>query len=146
MIFLLIVGSCHTENQPEKQTPNSYDKILGGEHLLRKFTVNTVNSTRTEGWYFLVGGEYSSQTVKDIKVRFYFLNCKGEYQLLEFPLEKVNVKIDTSAITPFVKFYWVNNNRTESEYNKMYENDITRIVIHCRENDFQPNININNLK
>lgn len=145
MVILLIVGCCTSENKNEP-APNPYEKILGGEHPLRKFNVNNSIENKVDAWYFLVVGQYSSQNIENTKVRFYFLNCKNEYQLLEFPLEKVNIKVDTNAMVPFVKFYWNNHNRDETQYNQMYENDITRVVIHCRENDFQPSININNLK
>lgn len=140
IVILFIVSSCKDSNK-------AYENVLGGKHELRKFNVKTSNQTSSSGYYFLVAGGYNSETVENSVVRFYFKNYRDEYQLLEMPITKVNVRIDSTAIKPYVKFYWnEEGGYGVKECQKMYEYSITRAVICCRDSDFQPEININDLK
>jgi len=142
IVILFIASSCRDSNKN-----NAYENVLGGKHELRKFNVKTLNQTSSSGYYFLVAGGYSSETVENSVVRFYFKNYRDEYQLLEMPITKVNVKIDSTTIKPYVKFYWSEEGRYGvNEWQKMYERSITRAVIFCRDSDFQPEINIDDLK
>lgn len=142
IIFFTILASCVQHGDYSKE----YEKVLGGKHKLRKFNVKTENSTVTRGSYFLLMGSYSSRDVSETKVRFYFYNHRNEYQFMEFPLERVNIKLDSTIKEPYVKFHWRELGRTEKEWRTMYERDVTGIVIYCKEEDFQPEININDLK
>lgn len=139
--LLIILISCQNEKQ------NVQQKVLGGKHILRKFNVKTTTTTSSSGSFFLVVGGYSSSTREKCMVRFYFLNYKGEYQLMEKYLTDVNIKIDSTVKQPYAKFYWTPRLRYDvSEYNSMYNYDVTRVVIYCKDEDFQPEININDLK
>lgn len=141
LLLTLLFTSCIDDNT------QLYNKVLGGNHELRKFNVKTTKSESTSGWYFVVMGGYSKNSTESTTVRFYFLNNNNEYQLMEKPLNKVNIKIDSTVTTPYVKFYWEkSDNRDSTMINYMYEYDITRVVIYCQEKDFQPEININSLK
>ena len=141
VLFTMFLTSCVGGNK------KLYNDILGGKHELRKFNVNTNTSTSSSGWYFIVLGGYSSTTSSSSIVRFYFLNYKDEYQLMEKSLTDVNIKIDSTAIKPYVKFYWTRNaQRDSSDIFRMYDYDVTKVVIYCKDSDFQPDININNLK
>lgn len=140
-IFLLLSCGDSNENKIDAQK-----EVLGGKHLLRKFNVKTTTTTSSSGAFFLVVGGYSSYTTEQSIVRFYFLNYKGEYQLMEKYLSDVNIKIDSTVKEPYVKFYWIKRIRTINEYNSMYINDVTRVVIYCKDSDFQPELNINDLK
>lgn len=143
ILFLLpiLLYSCVSKDEP-----NDYEKVLGGKHELRKFNVKTTTTQYTSGWYFICVGGYSSYKSEETKIRFYFKNCKDEYQFMERRLSEVNVRIDSTVIIPYVKFYWNENNRDESEWSRMYEYDVTKAVVYCKESDFQPEININDLK
>ncbi len=143
MVIVFEFPSCQFES---KQNRDIYQKVLGGKHDLRKFNVKTTTSQNVSAWYFLVMGGYSASTYNRSLVRFYFLNYKGEYQLKEMPLNQVNIKIDTSANKPFVKFYYNITGRSEEQWGNMYDFDVTKAVIYCKESDFQPEININDLK
>jgi len=138
---MFILLSCSNENKIDAQK-----EVLGGKHLLRKFNVKTTTTTSSSGAFFLVVGGYSSYTSEQSIVRFYFLNYKGEYQLMEKYLSDVNIKIDSTVKEPYVKFYWIKRIRTINEFNSMYNNDVTRVVIYCKDSDFQPELNINDLK
>lgn len=139
---LALLASCQTRKEGSK----IYTDILGGKHKLRKFNVVTQTKQQSSAWFFVVGGGYESETIHETSVRFYFLNYKNEYELMEFPLSLVNVKIDNTAKRPYVKFYW-NENR-DASYDAFHElySDICRVVICCKDSDFNPEININSLR
>lgn len=145
VVFLFsLLLSC---SRSEEEIHADYMEILGGEHELRKFNVTTNNSSTSHTWYFLVAGGYSTSSSESAVVRFYFLNCKGEYQLKELYLNDVNIKIDNSITNPYVKFYWNESScYKKEEYSDMYDYEITRAVIYCADSAFQPEININDLK
>jgi len=115
------------------------------KHELRKFNVKTSIKTEQRGVWFFVLGSYSSKTTEESKIRFYFKSIKDEYIFKEMNFNKVNIKIDSTAKIPYVKFYWKNHGTTY-QGNGIYEHAITRVVIYCKEEDFQPEININELK
>lgn len=125
---------------------SAQQNVLGGKHELRKINVKTSASQSSSAWYFLVMGGYETESSTNSTVRFYFLNYKGEYQPMELPLTQVNIKIDSTVKNPYVKFYWIERERREDQFQTMYRNDVTRVVIYCKDSDFQPEININNLK
>jgi hypothetical protein len=142
--FILLVSCCLFSCGNEKKL-NEYEQLLSGKHELRKFNVKTTNKTESSGCWFFVVGSYSSKTTEESKIRFYFMTIKGEYVFKEMDFNKVNVKIDSTAKIPYVKFYWKNYGSTYSG-NAIYEHSITRAVIYCKEEDFQPEININELR
>ena len=139
-IFILSLAAC------DNKVHSEYEYVLGGNHILRKFNVKTTTSQSSSAFYFFVAGSYSSSTYSNTKVRFYFLNFKGEYQLMEQSLNDVNIKIDNNVVIPYVRFYWAEHPRYREEWKTMYQHDVTGAVIYCKESDFQPEININDLK
>lgn len=141
-IFIIACYSCGN-----KTSKNDYEKVLGGKHELRKFNVKTTTAQNASAWCFLVMGGYANSTTRSSVVRFYFLNHRGEYQLLELPLNDVNIKIDSTIKNPYVKFFWHEMGvRDESEWRMMFKYNLTGAVIYCKESDFRPEININDLK
>jgi hypothetical protein len=79
----------------------------------------------------------------------YFKNYIGQYEFLEIPLTKVQIKIDTLVTIPYITFDY-----TKDSFYNMIMNDsdnrnylpYMKIIIHCKESDFMPEININDLK
>lgn len=145
LLFFVFANSLSSCNDHEQEV-DAYEKILGGKHELRKFNVRTETSTVTHGSYFLLMGSYSSQDVTDTRVRFYFKNHRDEYQFMELRLDDVNIKTDSTVVEPYVKFFWSDNGHSEDEWRRMYDWDVTGAVIYCKEEDFQPEININDLR
>ena len=135
LLLIVIASSCKQEVKI-----SDTEKVLGGKHELRKFNVKTNTSTSTSAFYFLVVGSYSSTTTSNSIVRFYFKNHKDEFQLKEMPLNKVNIKIDSTVTEPYVKFYWVNNNKTMDNTSAMYDYDITKAVIFVKILIFNPKL------
>ena len=106
--ILLTLFAC----EPSKPSQN----ILAGNHPLEK----------------LVNGEYTMSG--NSRIRFYFLNARGEYQFMEKTLDKVNVKYDESVSVPYVRFYW--NPMMTLNYDA-----VTRVVIFCKAEDIKINHN-----
>ena len=101
--------------------------------------INTLNSTLDELNYKVnVEGK---QLSKDE----YLAYASAKRQLQEMDFDKVNIKIDSTAKIPYVKFYWSDYGSIYKGF-QIYEKAITRVVIYCKDEDFQPEININNLK
>jgi len=142
LAFSLLITSC-TNEQPKDEDSECY-RLLSGKHELRKLNVKNTTTTTESGCYFLIVGSYSSQTTEKAKARFYFLSINNEYIFKEMDLEKVIIKTDSSVQTPYVKFYF-NIADYYSEY-EIYEQCITRAVIYCKEEDFAPEINIDELQ
>jgi hypothetical protein len=150
LLSIVIFSSCGNSKEDVeyfKKENKDIESMLGGNHELRKFNVKTTSSTSTSGFYFLVVGGYSSTTSENTVVRCYFLNYKNEYQLMETRLTNVNIKIDSTCTKPYVRFYWSNDAGYyyNTDKDKIYD-AVTRMVIYCKDSDFQPDVNINNLK
>lgn len=141
-LFLLSICSCDLNSHSEE----NHQKVLGGNHELRKFNVRSKTTHYTHEYFFLVVGGYGSEDITDTKVRFYFKNHFGAYQFMERDFEDVTIKTDSTITTPYIRFYWSKSDRDLDEWRQMYDYDVTGIVIHCHERDFQPEININDLK
>lgn len=122
-LFAIALYGCDSAEQNKK--------IREWKHELRKFNVG--NSQRgASGWYFLVMGGYTGAS-NEAKVRFYYKDYQGEYSFMETTLDRVNIKIENTP-KPYATF------------SDAYHTELTRVVIHCREQDFQPEININQLR
>jgi hypothetical protein len=109
------------------------------KHALRKFNVKSSTSEHASARFFLLAGGYSSSKSERVTVRMYYQNCNKEYQFLEVPLSQVKVKIDTVEV-PYITLHNIR------ECNSMYFAYDSYLVIHCKESEFQPEININDLK
>ena len=145
LIMLFISGvlySCNNDNNNEDNISET-ERLLNGKHELRKFNIKSSTETSSGGWWFIITGAYSSKTISEQSVRFYFKAVNGEYILKEMPLNKVNIKIDSTANIPYVKFYYKDYNFHGHD---IYDYSITRVVIYCKDDDFRPEININELK
>ena len=143
MLFIsFVLYSCNNDNNNEDNISET-ERLLNGKHELRKFNIKSSTETSSGGWWFIITGAYSSKTISEQSVRFYFKAVNGEYILKEMPLNKVNIKIDSTANIPYVKFYYKDYN---CHGHDIYEYCITRVVIYCKDDDFRPEININELK
>lgn len=124
--------------------PINENMVLGGNHELRRFNVKDKTTTESSGVFFLLIGGFNSKTITETTVRFYFLNYGKEYQFMELPLNKINIKIDNSIQSPYIKFGWYGLCGSDNWRN--YYDDVYRAVIYCKDTDFQPEININDLR
>jgi hypothetical protein len=124
-------------------TPIDYE--VGKKHALRKFNIKTTSKETSSASYFLVMGSYSSSKTEFTTGRFYYQNCLGEFQLMELPLNRIRIKIDSTQ-APFVEI----KPEFINKYRKCYEildgYYVESVTIHCGDSDFQPEISINDLR
>lgn len=138
ILLLFILGSC-------KQTIENYPE-LNKKHELRKFNVKTTTENYSHGGFFLIMGSYSSGEITETNVRMYFKNCEGSYQLLELPLNMLKIHINDSIKIPYVILDITNENWTCTRLQNMSSAWYNSVTVYCKEEDFQPEININQLK
>lgn len=142
--IILIILSCISN--PEFKEIN---KIYGDKYELRKFNVKTTTSTEAFGYFFIIVGEYNSKTTESTNARMYYKNYIGQYEFLEMPLNKVQIKIDTLVTIPYITFDYNKDSFFDMIVNDSDNNNYLpymKIIIHCKESDFMPEINIADLK
>lgn len=125
LLMLCVLGGCYSD-QEEKQ-------LMSYKHELRKFNVSNQKNA-SNGWYFVVVGGYTGNSETTI-VRLYAKDNDGSFTLIEAPLKAIKVKIEDIK-TPYL---------TKGCASRMIDGCYS-YVIHCRESDFQPEININQLR
>jgi len=135
-IILITISIYSCKHDPSK---DDVDESLI-KHELRKFNVKTSIEEKSSGSFFLIFGGYSSSVKEYTNIRFYFKNCLNEYQFVETDIKNVRIKIDTVKI-PYVVIK--GQYRNQHCYNEW---GFSKIVLYCSEKDFQPQININDLK
>jgi hypothetical protein len=146
LIYLLLIivvttmVSCSCSELEKDTTTVKYEKFLGGNHILRKINVKDKTESHASGSYFLIMGGFSASTKTYTTVRFYFLNNKGEFQFMEKLIDEVNIKIDSTVTQPYVTFEW------GEYYSKPSYECVTKVIVHCKDSEFKPEININDLK
>lgn len=132
LILLLLFVSCVKTENAIKPTDR---------HELRKFNVVDYEYASESGRYFLIAADYSSYSSKGTLVRFYFKNCINEYQFMELKLEEVRIETDSLNTKPYITF------ELGGYAQPCYDLKAVRYAtIHCREEDFKPQININALR
>lgn len=137
ILLLIFSSSCHYQE--------CVKKVTNFKHELRKFNTKTSISESSSGFYFLIVGSYSHTKEEKTTVRFYFKNVQGEYQFMERPFEEVNIKIEPNIKIPYVTFVYSSSGNL-CDQTSLYKYYVVKTIIHCRESDFQPDININDLK
>jgi len=122
------------------------NKKYGDKYELRKFNVKTSSTTESSGYFFIIVGGYDSKTKELTNAKMYFKNYIGQYEFLEIPLSKVLIRTDSLVTIPYITFDY-----TKDSFFNMIMNDsenrnylpYMKIIIHCKESDFMPEININ---
>jgi hypothetical protein len=138
-ICLFLLSACSSQHRISET-----ERLLQSKHELRKFNIKSTVSTESRSCWFFVVGSYAAKTTETATIRFYFKTIDSSYVFKELPFNKVIIRIDSTVTTPYVKFYW-NDCQCATGY-AIYEESITRAVIYCRSEDFEPEININELQ
>lgn len=150
-ISLVATPSCMSKAKCKRLNAER-DEMFGGKYPLKRINVKETDIKTSTGWFFLVGGRYSSEETTEVKIRLYFKNYRGEYTFLEMPFDNVRIKTEQYIGTPYIRFTSVPKIDRSDTYE---DNDFDRllrwygrdgIVIHCKESDFTPEININDLR
>ena len=131
IITFLLISACYSENEIKK-----YDDMYGGKYELRKFNVRTSTENTSSAFFFMFIGGYTSNTTEVTHVRYYFKNYKGDYEFGNTHLNMINIRIDNTITQPYLTY----------DYHLDGFFTIDKVILHCRDSDFIPEININNLK
>jgi hypothetical protein len=129
--------------EKERETFSETGKLLKGEHLLRKFKVKTTTEERWSGSYFLIGGSAGGGTFTDTEVSFSFQLPDSTYAMATLPYQSIRVKLDSNIVEPFVTFRWDKSGNANIAYMMYY--DVQYMVVHCKEEDFPMDVQINQL-
>lgn len=154
LLYLLLTVTLFSSCVKQKDVDHAKNVVMAGKHELRKFNVKSSNIKESSASYFLIMGSFSSKETNDVKVRFYFLNYKGEYQFAESPLTNITIRIE-NVVVPYITFDYSDPNYVADKFvpstevstvSRYVSKGYFKIIIHCKESDFQPDININDLK
>ena len=142
LLTTLLLTSCSN-----KETVDFLNKQ---QFKLKKFNVKEENKSTSSAYFLLIGGSYSSETVSQTSVRFYFLNHKKQYQFHKVLLEDVRIVTDSMITEPYIQFMFYDGALDSYIGNpldmKLVYDHAYLVIIHCKESDFVTDLNINNLK
>lgn len=99
-----------TEEKQEAPKPSYAEKILSGEHGLRKMAERIGTESKTSASFFLIAGNFKSSTSTETLIKFAWKMNDGTYAFSSLPLEKFRVRFEETASVPTVKFRWRSSN------------------------------------
>lgn len=154
LLSVLLLTSCDS-TPPEKIV--KLDKFFSGNHKLRKFNKGEeIIQTPLTAKYFLffATAEGSSEQKINYIAFSWQDNTTGEYIFSKVILSDVRVKFHDNLKEPYVTFRY--NNSSYLLDTRSYEdvanssdvigNLITNVTVHCTEDDYPVNNNINQLE
>lgn len=137
LVILIILFTCKDIN------PEFLEET---KHELFVFNSKTSNESRSNGSYFLIGGNYSSSTKEYTNAVFMWKSISGEFIRSTMNLDKIRVSINDSIINPYIVFFGINENAGKYDYPTDYQSFIDDFidyaVIYCHSKDFPKNINL----
>lgn len=124
--------------------PSQAERILKGEHKLRKMAERTDTNSRISASFFILVGSYSSTTETKTAVKFAWEMNDGTYALSSLPLEKIRVKLDEKATVPTIKFRWRPYCRcyNEPQVQELMDNNVCYAVVTVKESDWPVQVNL----
>lgn len=148
LLATILLFSCNWDKEQK-----DFERYFKGNKELRRISQQEVKTPQTfSASYFLFFGSAESSGGDKINyIAFSWKNADGEYVLSKVPIEKTRIKFDENAKTPYITFGyndepWVGNEQSvNADINHQIEINIDYIVIHCRESDYSPNINTQNI-
>lgn len=127
--------------------PPQVEKILRGEHKLRKMTERMDVNSGISGGFFLFAGSLSGSTETTASVKFAWEMSDGTYAISSLPLEKIRVKLDEKAIVPTIKFNWeelglYGSGSQAMEIQNLMDRHVHYAVVTIRESDWPVQVNL----
>lgn len=89
-------------------------------------------SQNTHGAYFLIVGEYSSETEYNDIVKV-CAKVNNQYRFLQFNIKKVRIEIDNNLTKPQIQYFYKDWGQLSNERIFEYERNQDYIVIYCPE-------------
>lgn len=138
VVLTLFLGSvfCFTgcQKKPGRDVPSYAQRVLGGEHQLRRMTEITEVNGQVSGGFFLFVGGISGSISTDVSVKFAWQMNDSTYAISSLPLEKIRVKLDESTLTPTIRFRWVP--RCEGETQELMATCVRYALITAKPSDW----------
>lgn len=126
--------------------------MFGGQFELKKFNVYDSKGQWLHGSFFFGIGSIDGGTTDDHMVSFCWKDRNNEFIVTKIKVEDIKVKVETGLTKPYVTFighfhpdYFPDVIDTLN-LNVSFQEFMTMIVVHCNEQDFQTDVNINSLK
>lgn len=147
----MLISSCQTNEERmeiekiQHEASPAY-KILGGTHELRRLKSSVKNQYRASGSYFLIAGGFNASGEQKTVATFSFKMADGNYAIAELPVTKIRVHVDSTITVPYVTFEWGGTWHSQQySIDRLMEYYVSYMVLHCKEEDYPVDININQL-
>jgi len=121
--FLFLLFSCQSVE---------YKKHSSSVLELRQLVQGIETSKQSNGFYFLIGGGFSSSETTSTYVKV-FAKVEGRYRIIEMPIEYIRISIDNTLKTPNIVLEYESRGKMSDEelINRIYMEKI--FVINCPE-------------
>ena len=140
LVGLFFMVGC---NEQASQPPSEAERVLKGEHKLRKMAERMDVNSRISGSFFIFVGGLSGTTKTTVSVKFAWEMNDGIYAFSSLPLEKIRVKLDEKATTPTIKFLWRRwQGRGTPEVQGLMDDYVSYAVVTVRESDWPTQVSL----
>jgi len=150
LLFIATLSSCINTKEIAK---NDIDPYLKGNHELRRLSqLERKTPSTLSASYFLFWGSASAkgESIQSY-IGFAWENHLGEYVLSKVETTNIRIKFDEKANIPYVTFGYNGEELAVYQYDVpaqlsfIVSNRLHYVVIHCREQDYMPEYNIQNI-
>ena len=146
--ILIIFISCITIQciGPPKEKEKEIDYLsehFEGYYNLRRFKSSVRENSKFSGAFFLIVGAASGSSKQELMTTFSWESNNNSYIISELPVTKIQVKIDSTIINPYISFNWDPFNwdfNIKNINDKFYS--VNYITVYCKEEDFPYDIQL----
>lgn len=142
VMLILLAGLSGVGCDNAQQKPSFAERMLGGEHKLRKMGERIETSSRISGGYFLFWGSLEGSATTNVTVTFAWRLNDGTYAISSLPIEKIRIAFNEKAETPTIKFGWGSFCWGQTIQELMDSEGMLYAVVTIRENDWPTQINL----
>ena len=149
----LIAWGMASSEKDNKRAEQLVYQLFAGRFEIKKFNVYDSKGAWLHGSFFLGSGSIDGGTTDDHMVSFCWKARNGEYIVSKIKVEDIKVDVEPGLQKPYLTFLGAFKNPPVYEdnvdtvnINKSFEQIMSMIIIHCNEQDFQTDVNINSLK
>lgn len=149
----IIYAAVREGNKENKRAEQLVNELFAGRFEIKKFNVYDSKGAWLHGSFFLGSGSIDGGTTDDHMVSFCWRARNGEYIVSKIKVENIKVDVEPGLQKSYLTFIGsfmdppVPGDAVDTvNINKSFEGLMSMIVIHCNEQDFQTDVNINSLK
>jgi hypothetical protein len=145
-------SACVHDNKIHADNDRVVAQMFSGNFEIKKFNTYDTKGAWLHGSFFLGCGSIDGGTTDEHMVSFCWKDRDGEYIVSKINVNNIKVKIEPGLTKPYLIFIgrfktdgWKNADDT-NDVNDWFNTYMTMVVIHCNEDDFKTDVNINSLK